>query len=77
MATALYDPRLMCNVVSLGYYAKGRIGTLYLAEGDCCDMRGCIELFEGIDPEVMLIQTYSGGVRDTRYRRTGGGWVDE
>jgi hypothetical protein len=74
MATVLYDPRLMCRVHSLAYYARGRIGTLYLADGDCCDMAGWIALFESIAPEVEVIQTYSGRRPDTRYCRREDGW---
>jgi hypothetical protein len=43
-------------------------------EGNCCDMRGCIELFERIDPEVRTIYTFAGDEPDTIYKREGKEW---
>ena len=40
----------------------------------CCDMCGCIALFEGVDPNVALIETFAGGERDTAFRRPKTGW---
>jgi hypothetical protein len=37
----------------------------------CCDMVGCIKLFQAIDPKVRSIETYAGGQRDTFYERDG------
>jgi hypothetical protein len=37
-------------------------------------MSGCIALFKGIDPEVSLIQTYSGSRPDTVYSLDDGEW---
>ena len=37
-------------------------------------MRGCIALFEGVDPNVALIETFAGGERDTAFRRPKTGW---
>jgi hypothetical protein len=32
-------------------------------------MTGCIELFRGIDPKALRIETFAGNVPDTIYRR--------
>jgi hypothetical protein len=57
---AAWDKRLMCNVVSLTYDFRSHMGQLYLLDRDCCDMTGWVALFEGIDPKVTAIKTYSG-----------------
>jgi hypothetical protein len=71
---ALWDERLMCDVISLGYDFHSRTGRLYMAHGNCCDMTGCVELFEAIDSEAEAIHTYSGDKADTAYRREGKKW---
>ena len=37
-------------------------------------MCGWIALFEGVDPNVALIETFAGGERDTAFRRPKTGW---
>lgn len=69
-----WDERLKCHVVSLTYEFHTHTGQLYLLDGDCCDMTGCVALFEGIDPEVKAIKTYSGDKADTVYRKKGTEW---
>ena len=71
---AIWDKRLKCNVVSLTYDFRSRTGQLYLLDGDCCDMTGCVDLFEAIDPTVTAIDTYSGDEADTVYRKQGTEW---
>jgi hypothetical protein len=71
--TALYE-RLKCEVVSLAYDFRSHTGELYMADGHCCDMTGCVALFEGIDPKVTAINTYSGDEADTMYRKGGEEW---
>ncbi len=71
---AALDERLKCNVVSLAYDFRSRTGQLYLLDGDCCDIIGCVALFAGIDPKVMAINTYSGDRADTVYRKNGTEW---
>ena len=73
-ATAAWDERLQCSVVSLAYDFGTHKGRLYLQDGDCCDMEGCLELFEAIDPTVTAITTYSGDQEDTLYRKHGTEW---
>ncbi len=70
----IWDDRLICNVVSLGYDFHTHTGKLYLREGDNCDMRGCVALFEGIDPNVTAINTYSGDQADMMYHKEGKEW---
>ncbi len=43
------DKRLKCHVVSLTYDFRSHSGQVILLEGECCDMNGCVALFEGID----------------------------
>jgi hypothetical protein len=38
-----------------------------MVAGHCCDMPGCIALFQRIDPHVQHIDTYAGDERDTVY----------
>ncbi len=33
-------------------------------------MCGCIAMFEAIDPEAQMIETFAGGKRDTAYLRS-------
>ncbi len=66
-----WDERLKCHVVSLTYDFRSQTGQVYLLDGDCCDMTGCVALFQGIDPKVTAIDTYSGDKADTVYRKEG------
>jgi hypothetical protein len=63
-----WDDRLVCRVQPLVYDARTRIGRLDFPAGDCCDMSGAIKLFTAIDPDVLAIETFSGGEPDTVYR---------
>lgn len=65
---------LGCKPLQLAYNWEASGGTLILADGDCCDMQACIDLFFAIDPAVYTIQTYSGTKADARYWRDGGEW---
>jgi hypothetical protein len=74
MSRTSWDERLMCGVVSLAYDFCRRTGQLYLPDGHCCDMTGCITLFQAIDPDVTAINTYSSDKADTAYRKKGTEW---
>ncbi|MGH8432866.1 MAG: hypothetical protein ACREUF_20960 [Solimonas sp.] len=63
-----------CSVKSMGYDFETRVGTLNMAEHECCDMSGCIAFFTRIDPDVVRINTFSGSKPDTAYLRSGGQW---
>jgi hypothetical protein len=71
---AAWDERLKCSVVSLAYDFRSHTGQLYLFDSDCCDMTGCVALFEKIDSKVTAINTYSGDQPDTEYRKEGTEW---
>jgi hypothetical protein len=71
---AAWDERLKCSVVSLAYDFRSHTGQLYLLDGDCCDMTGCVALFGEIDPKVTAINTYSGDQADTVYHKKGTEW---
>jgi hypothetical protein len=73
-SSGTWDKRLMCDVVSLAHDFSSHTGQLYLPEGDCCDMKGCVTMFEGIDSKVTAINTYSGGKSDTIYLKDGTEW---
>lgn len=64
----LYDARFKCCVLSLDYDFTRHVGRVIMREWDCCDMIGCIEVFEKIDPKVKEVETYSGEKLDTFYR---------
>jgi hypothetical protein len=70
----VFDERLMCHVVSLAYDFRSHTGKVYLADGECCDMSGCVALFERIDPKVTAVETFSGDRADTVYRKAGKEW---
>ncbi len=71
----MQHPTLQCEVISLTYNFDDKTGILVMAEGDCCDMAGCIALFQAIDPAVKGIATVSGDKPDTMYVRSAAGWV--
>ncbi|MDM0082340.1 hypothetical protein QTI17_17240 [Variovorax sp. J31P179] len=59
----------LCN------YKTGK-ATLYLPEGECCDMRGTIAFVMHHFPSAKLIETVSGDKLDTVYRhRETGEWA--
>ena len=71
-----YLSELQCDVLKLQYDFIMLEGTLDMPEGNCCDMRGCIDLFKKIDPRVSRISTFAGGVQDTAYRLNADGrWI--
>ena len=72
--TDRFLPIVQCEVHALWYDFQARRGVLNLPPGTCTGMDGCIELFTAIDPEVRLIETVSGTVRDTTYERRDGTW---
>jgi hypothetical protein len=65
---------LACQPVSVVYDFDTRNGKLVMAEGNSCDMAGCIALFSRIDPEVESIETIAGNKTDTCYQRKGQKW---
>lgn len=69
-----WDKRLGCEVVSLTYDFCSGTGELFLPDRNCCDMTGCVKMFESIDPQVSTIKTYSGDKPDTAYRKEGAEW---
>ena len=70
----VFDDRLLCEVNSIHYDFRRKIGGLELPDGHACDMRGCISMFEAIDRQVIAIVTFSGDERDTVYLRRDGEW---
>ena len=75
---ASWHGELQCYVRAVRYDPARRLGSLYMDEDSCCDMDGCIAVFEEIDPEVEVIVTWAAAARDTVYRRCGGGrWAAE
>lgn len=61
--------RLQCTPTGLSYDCETKTGTLFMKPGHCCNMTFCIELFQAIDPDVLCINTISGDVEDTIYRK--------
>jgi hypothetical protein len=68
---------LQCEVDRLEYNFVKRIGRLYMADGDRCDMSACVQMFMAIDRHVKRIETFSGAEQDTMYGPSGprGEWV--
>lgn len=70
-----YRADLWCFILRVAYDFEKRLGTLEMEPYNCCDMRGCISYFGGIDPAVKRIETFAGGVPDTFYVRSGRRWA--
>ena len=68
------NKQLMCSVTSLVYDFSGYCGYIFFPEYDCCDMGGCINMFEAIDPDISQIITFSGHKPDTIYCKKDGEW---
>ena len=62
-----FHPKLQCTVIGVAYDFPSQTGRLIMTPGACCDMSGCIALFERIDPQVRRIETFSGDKPDTAY----------
>jgi hypothetical protein len=70
-----WSEELQTFIVSIEYIPLERRGILRMPYCCCCDMVGCIRLFERINDEIEKIETFAGEVRDTVYmRRQGGEW---
>lgn len=65
---------VQCFVRHLSYDFKAKAGILYLEDGSCTDMSGCIGLFKKIDPNVSTILTIAGRRKDTAYVLADDGW---
>lgn len=74
MSEMIFRDDVQCFVQSLAYDFKERAGTIFLEDGSCTDMNGCIALFKKIDPAVTTILTIAGGRRDTAYGLIDGKW---
>lgn len=62
---------LQTAVDRLAYDFNEASGRLYMPDGVCTDMNGCIALFTTIDPKVRSILTFAGDKPDTAYYRNG------
>jgi hypothetical protein len=69
-----WSDELVSPVDGLTYDFNNHTGRLDMPRGCNCDMGGCVDLFQRIDPHVKLIETYSGSKPDTVYRREGREW---
>lgn len=71
-----FNSLTQCYVSHLSYDFESRSGELHMGELSSTDMRGCIELFKAIDPEVREIRTYRAvGRADTSYHLERGKWA--
>lgn len=70
-----FHAAIQCHPLRLAYDFGARAGVLHIEDGGCCDMQGCIALFEHIDSGVCKIETFSGRNRDTDYHRIDGRWT--
>lgn len=70
-----FHAKLQCFVHAICYDFSDTHGTVWVDEGGCTDMGGCIAFFLRIDPHVKTITTYSGWEKDTTYvRKVGAEW---
>ena len=65
---------LVTDARRVAYDFDQQRGWLLQASGTCCDMTGCIALFKRIDPNVKIIETFSGRRADVRYVKQDGKW---
>src|ERR1700745_3824056 len=71
----IFHDRFQCFVQRLEYDFATRTGVLVMDDDNCTDMRGCIRVFEAIDPDVKIIRTMeASGHRDTSYLKLATGW---
>jgi hypothetical protein len=63
---------LACSARRMEYDFETRTGFLHLGVMNCTDMRGCLRLFQSIDPRVRVIYTFSASCEDTAYYRKEG-----
>ena len=71
--TAIND-KLKCELERLHVDIPRSFAAVHVAEGQCVDMTGVIEVVTSIDPNVKIIQTFSGALPDTRYALIDGSW---
>jgi|SRR6516165_85640 hypothetical protein len=64
-----WNDELQTDLNDVTYSFNNRVGKLFMPEGCCCDMSGCINLFRRIDPKVQFIETWAGETLDTCYRK--------
>ena len=64
----------MAPAGGIGERYATQVGALQMPPDTCCDMSGCIALFERIDVDVTRIETMAGSKPDMIYRRTSEGW---
>jgi len=71
-----FNSQVECYVSRLSYDFESRSGELHIGETSSTDMRGCVELFKAVDPEVVEIRTYRAGEKpDTSYHLERGKWT--
>ena len=72
-----WHEKFQCFVEELRYDYGRHAGRLVMSDLNCTGMRGCISVFEAIDPDVQVIDTVQrtlGGHRNTTYSKIGGEW---
>jgi hypothetical protein len=73
---AIFSEMVKTPVNNIAYDFRARRGAVHMPAGCCTDMQGCIEMFTGFAPDIVEINTFSGGKADTSYkRRADGEWV--
>ena len=70
----VFQDLLGCHVLRVEYDYRECHGVVFMAQHNCVDMAGAVELFTTIDPDVVTISTFAGPVLDTQYRRVCGQW---
>jgi len=67
---------LQASVRRIDVDLEQHVATVYMHDGSCTDLSGCILLISLIDPNVTRISTFAGDERDTEYRlKSNGRWI--
>lgn len=61
------DDMVQTDIKKLEYNKEERVLTIYQRDLCCTDKTGAIKLAKKIDPDVKVINTYSGEMRDITY----------
>jgi len=70
----VFSVDLVTCIESLSYDFVQKVGVLCMPELCCCDMSGCIRVFQAIDPDVRRVDTISGDKADVVYMKNEGKW---
>lgn len=71
----MFHEEMKCEVGEIRYNFQKHSGFVSMPEASTTDMRGTIEFFKRIDPQVVHIFTFQNGNIDTQYVIHDGEWI--